>query len=127
MNSTHRLRELSHPALRHDRIVSPIYLPNLPKLGLRVGRTAHSKVSRQRDSVIVTQRELLSTLVLEIEDKLRILAVLASEDVFPLKNGRVQLRATVEHEAFFHNTLGVFATEHLSGAIITGTLRVWKR
>ena len=94
MNSTHRLRELSHPALRHAGLFSPIDLPDLPKLGLRVGRTTHSKVLRQRDS-IVTQRELLSSLILEIEDKLRILAILASEDVFSLKNGSVRPRAAV--------------------------------
>jgi hypothetical protein len=91
MNNTYRLRKFPHPALRHDGVVSPIDLSDLPKLGLCVRRTAHSEVSRKRDSVIVSECKLLSTLVLEIEDELRVLAILASKDVLPLKNGRVEL------------------------------------
>jgi len=94
----------------------------LPELGLSIGRTAHSEVSCEGDSVIVTERELFSALVFEIEDELRILAIFAGKDVLPLKNGCIKLRATVQHKAVFDDALDVVTTEHFARAIITRAL-----
>ena len=74
--------------------------------------------------MVIAQRELLASLVLEVEDELCVLAVLASEDIFPLKNGRVELRAAVQHEALLHDALYIVATEHLAGAIVARALHV---
>ena len=73
--------------------------------------------------MVVAQRELLPTLVLEIEDELRILAVLAREDVLALEYGRVELAAAVEHEALAHDALDVLAAEHLARAVVARSLR----
>jgi hypothetical protein len=79
--------------------------------------------------VVIAQRELFTSLILEVEDELRVLAVLAREDVFPLEHGRVQLRAATQHEALFHDPLHVVTTERLAGAIVARALitHAWKK
>src|ERR1700677_2160514 len=119
---THRLRELAHATLGHDRVVSPIHLPDLPQLRLSVRRAAHGEVTREGYGMVVSQRELLAALVLKVEYKLRVLAVLASKYVLPLEYRRIELRAAVQHEALLDDTLDVLATEHLAGTIIARAL-----
>ena len=72
--------------------------------------------------MVVAERELFPALVLEIEDELRVLAVFSREDVLPLKHGRVELRAAVQHETLLYGPLDVVAAEHLSGTIVARAL-----
>ena len=66
--ATYRLRELAHTALAHDRVVPPVHLPDLPELRLSRNSTAHSEVSRERNGVVVSERELLAALEQETRE-----------------------------------------------------------
>lgn len=72
--------------------------------------------------MIVSQCELLATLVFQVEDQLRVLAVFACEDVFSFENGGVEGASAIEDEDFFDDAFDVFATEHLTGAIVSCAL-----
>lgn len=72
--------------------------------------------------MIVSQCELFATLVFEVEDQLRVLAVFACEDVFSFKDGGIEGTSAIEHETFFDDAFDVFTTEHLAGAIVSCTL-----
>lgn len=87
---THGLHELPHPSFRHHRIISPVYLSNLPYLALGIRASDHGQVTRQRDGMIITKRELFPSLVHEVEDKFRVLAVLVRQDILALEDGGIQ-------------------------------------
>ena len=122
MRWTYSLHKLPHPALAHNRIVTPVHLADLPNLVLGDGAAVHCDVTGKRDGVVVSERELLSSLVLQVEDELGILAVLVGEDVFALEDGGVEAGAAVGGEAILDDTFDVVATEHLGGAKVPGTL-----
>lgn len=72
--------------------------------------------------MIVSQCELLATLVFEVKDELRVLTVFSCKDVFSLEDGGIEGTTAVEDETFFYDAFDMFATEHLSGAIVSCTL-----
>jgi len=83
----------------------------------------HRQVPCKRHRVVIPQRKLLPALILQIEDELRVLAVLAREDVLPLKDGRVKAAPAIHREALLDDPLDVLPAIHLGGAVVTRTLR----
>ena len=73
--------------------------------------------------MVVSKRELFTSLVLQVKNKLRIFAVLAGKDVFAFEHGCVETAGAERREALLDNAFYVFAAVHLAGTIVTRTLR----
>lgn len=89
-------------------------------MGVRAAH--HRKVPRQRHRMIVPQRKLLPALVHQIENQLRILAVLARENIFALKHGRVKAAPAIRRETVLHDPVDMLAAVHLSWAVVARSL-----
>lgn len=87
------LVELAHAALAHHGLVAAVYFCDV--VALHVGEAVHGDVARKGDREVVAQRALLAALVVQVVDQLRVLAVLARQDVAELKHGRVNRLRTV--------------------------------
>ena len=124
IHNTHCLREFPHTTLGHHRVIPPVDLSNLPQLGVCDGSSSHSEVSRQRNGVIVPQSELLSSLVLQVENEFGVFSVLASEDVFSFENWGIEATAAVEVEDVLDRLFYVFTTEHLCRTIVSCALTI---
>lgn len=85
-------------------------------------RARHGNVACQRDGVIVPQRQLLPSLVHQIKDELRVLAVLVRQHVLALKHGRVKAAPSVRREHIPDGPFDVFPAKHLDGSIIPRAL-----
>ena len=75
---TYTLVKLSVSASAHGRVVSPVDLGDL--VPLDVLDLVHGDVSGERDSQVVAESQDLTTLVLQVVDQLRVLAVFTGQD-----------------------------------------------
>ena len=105
------LIELSESTLIHLRLITSINFGNMEALNLL--NALGSNVTSERHGEIVPECKQLSTLVLQIIDKLAILTILASQSLFQFKNWRVNLTCTVLVEYPLNFVEGVFTDGHL--------------
>ena len=120
---TYSLHELSHPAFRHHWVISPINLPNLPEFVLRRYTTQHRQIPSQRHSMVIPQRQLFTTLILQIKNQFGVFTIFIGQHVLAFKDGSIEARASVSCEAIFDSALDVFSTEHLCRTIVPCTLQ----
>ena len=122
IHNTHRLGEFSHTTLRHHRVISSVYLSNLPQFGVGNSCSCHSKVTGQGDGVIVPESKLLASLILQVENKLAVFSVLSSEDVLSFENWGIEATPAIEVENVLDCLFYVFSTKHFRGTIVPRAL-----
>ena len=72
--------------------------------------------------MVVSQRELFSSLVHQVENEFRIFTVFICEDVLALENRCVEACATVGSETVFNDRFDTMAEVHLFWTIVARTL-----
>ena len=75
---TYTLIKFSVSASAHGRVISPVDLGDL--VPLDVLDLVHGDVPSEGDGQVVAEGQDLTTLILQVVDQLRVLAVLASQD-----------------------------------------------
>lgn len=115
------LIKLPVPASGGLRLVAAVHLGDV--VALDVAHRAHRQEARKRHGEVVAQTQQLATLVSQVVDKLRVLPVLAGQQLLQLEHGRVDLHTAValEHAADCGERL--FADAHLLGSEVARTLR----
>lgn len=114
--------KLPHPAFRHNRVIPSIHLPNLPNLVVGDGSAVHREIPSQRDGMVVSQCQLFTALVFQVEDEFRIFAVLVCEDVLSFEYGCIEAGCAEGGEYLFDDAFNVVAAECLCWAVVSRAL-----
>lgn len=116
------LVELPHPSLRNGRLISPVHLGDVVPLHAADVRV-HGEPPREGDGQVVAERAQLAALVLEVVDELRVLAVLAREDLAQLEDGRVERRRAMALEDLRDGVEDAVAEKDVRAGPVLGPLR----